>query len=76
MKNIWKKCWFEFVEWFDEQWKFAWDALKLSVIGLVQACFEWIKTILGGIFIGFWKLVIKPIGKYCYDKVIEWIEKI
>jgi hypothetical protein len=76
MKAIWKKCWKEFYNWFETQWKIAWDILKYSVIGFVQAIFEWLKTIVGGLFAGLWKLVIKPVGKWCYETVMSWIKSI
>ena len=76
MKAIWEQCWDEFSAWFIDQWKYAWELLKVSIIGLVQACFEWLKTIVGGACAGFWKLVVKPVGKWCYEKVVDWIEKI
>lgn len=76
MKEIWKQCWAEFTTWFCEQWKRAWELLKVSIVGLVQSCFEWLKTIVGVAFTGLWKLVIKPVGKWCCDKIIDWIEKI
>lgn len=76
MKKIWQQCWYEFSVWFSIQWKYAWDVLKNSVIGLVLALFEWAKTIIGGLFAGLWKLVIKPVGKWCREKIIQWIEKI
>lgn len=76
MKQIWKQCWAEFTEWFGSQWKYAWEILKCSIIGLVQACFEWLKTIIGGACAGLWKLVVKPVGQWCYEKAIEWIKKI
>lgn len=76
MKAIWKKCWDEFYNWFVLRWKHAWDILKYSVIGFVQAVFEWLKTIIGGLFAGLWKLFIKPVAKWCYEKVVEWIKSI
>lgn len=76
MKEIWKQCWGEFSEWFSGQWKFAWEILRESIIGLTLAVFAWLKTIVGGAFAGLWKLVIKPVGKWCCDKIIEWIKKI
>jgi hypothetical protein len=76
MKEIWTKCWDEFSAWFISQWKFAWELLSVSIIGLIQACFEWLKTIVGGAFAGLWKLVVKPVGKWCYDKLVEWVKKI
>ena len=76
MKTIWKQCWGEFTAWFCDQWKYAWELLKISIIGLVQACFEWLKTIVGGAIAGFWKLVVKPVGKWCYETIIEWIKNL
>ena len=76
MKSIWNQCWAEFVAWFSEQWKTAWELLKESIIGLVLAIFLWLKTIVGGAFAGLWKLVVKPVGKWCCDKIVEWIEKL
>lgn len=76
MKAIWEQCWEEFSAWFIEEWKYAWDLLSASIIGLIQSCFEWLKIIVGGSLVGLWKLVIKPIGKYCRDKIIEWVKKI
>lgn len=76
MKEIWNQCWAEFVIWFSDQWSYAWELLKVSIISLVQATFEWLKTIIGGLFAGLWKLVIKPVGKYSCDKIVEWIKKI
>lgn len=76
MKAIWEQCWDEFSAWFISQWKYAWELLSVSIIGLVQACFEWLKTIVGGAFAGLWKLVIKPVGKYCCDTIIKWIKEI
>ena len=52
MKTIWKQCWDEFSAWFISEWKYAWDLLSASIIGLVQACFEWLKTIVGGAIAG------------------------
>ena len=76
MKKIWKQCWYDFRLWFDGQWKCAWELLQAALITFVQACFEWLKTIVGGVFAGFWKLVVLPIGKWCHNKIVEWIEKI
>lgn len=76
MKQIWKQCWEEFIVWFEEQWKFAWDILRESIVGLTLAVFAWLKTIFGGVLAGLWKLVIKPVGKWCCDKFVEWIKKI
>lgn len=76
MKEIWKQCWREFADWFVGQWKYAWDILKCSIIGLVQACFEWLKTIIGGLFAGLWKLVVKPLGKWLCDSTIDWIQRL
>lgn len=76
MKAIWKQCWKEFTEWFCAQWEYAWSLLKISIIDLVSACFEWAKAILGSAVAGLWKLVLKPVGKWCYETIIEWIKKI
>ena len=76
MKEIWNQCWDEFIVWFESQWRYAWDLLSGSLVGLVQACFEWLKAIIGGAFGGLWKFVVKPIGKWCCDKIIEWIKNI
>lgn len=76
MKTIWKQCWTEFCDWFSAQWKYAWELLEASIIGLIKSIFEWAYAILGAAIGGFWKLVLVPTGKWCCEKVINWIKKI
>lgn len=76
MKTIWTQCWTEFCDWFSTQWKYAWDLLKQAIITMVLAIFEWLKTVIGALGLGLWKLVIKPVGKYLCDAIIELINKI
>lgn len=76
MKEIWLKCWGEFKEWFNVQWKYAWDLLKNALVTFALAIFNWIYTVGGALVIGLWKLVIKPIGQYISAAVIAWIEKL
>lgn len=76
MKTIWTQCWTEFCDWFSTQWKYAWDLLKQAIITMVLAIFEWLKTVIGALGLGLWKLVIKPVGKYICDAIIELINKI
>lgn len=76
MKKIWNKCWGEFVNWFVPQWKCAWELLSKSIVGLVLAIFQWAKTIIGAAGAGLWKLVIKPVGKWCCETLVDWIKKI
>lgn len=76
MKDVWLQCWDEFSVWFCSQWKYAWSLLSESLSGLIVAVFEWAKTIVGSALGGAWKLIIKPVGKWCCDKIVEWIKKI
>jgi hypothetical protein len=76
MKTIWIQCWTEFCDWFSTQWKYAWDLLKQAIITMVLSVFEWLKTVIGDLGLGLWKLVIKPVGKYLCDAIIELINKI
>ena len=76
MKEIWSKQWDEFTTWLLTQWKYAWELLETSIIGLIKAIFEWAYAILGAVIGGLWKLVIVPTGKWCCQQVINWIKKI
>lgn len=76
MKKIWQKCWGEFTEWFVVQWEHSWDLLKYSLVGFVQAIFNWIYTVGGALVLGLWKLVLKPVGKFIADAVIAQIKEI
>jgi hypothetical protein len=76
MKEIWSKQWDEFTTWFLTQWKYAWELLEASIVGLIKSVFEWAYAILGAGIVGFWKLVLVPTGKYLLDRVIKWIKKI
>lgn len=76
MKEIWSKQWDEYTTWFLTQWQYAWEFLTTSIIGLVKAIFEWVYAILGAAIGGLWKLVLVPIGKWCCEKIINWIKKI
>ena len=76
MKEIWSKQWDEYTTWLLTQWKYAWELLKASIIGLIKAIFEWAYAILGAVIGGLWKLVIVPTGKWCCQQVINWIKKI
>lgn len=76
MKEIWAKEWDEFTTWLLTQWKYAWELLEASIIGLIEAIFELAYAILGAAIGGFWKLVLVPTGKWCCQQVINWIKKI
>lgn len=76
MKEIRAKEWDEFTTWFLTQWKYAWELLEASIIGLIKSIFEWAYAILGAAIGGLWKLVIVPTGKWCCQQVINWIKKI
>lgn len=76
MKEIWAKECDEFTAWFIIQWKYAWELMESSIIGLIKAIFEWAYAILGAAIGGLWKLVIAPTGKWCCQQVINWIKKI
>ena len=76
MKEIWSKQWDEFTTWFLTQWKYAWELLKASIIGLIKSIFELAYAILGAAIGGFWKLILVPTGKWCCQQVINWIKKI
>ena len=76
MKEIWSKQWDEYTTRLLTQWKYAWELLEASIIGLIKAIFEWAYAILGAVIGGLWKLVIVPTGKWCCQQVINWIKKI
>lgn len=76
MKEIWTQQWDEFTTWFITQWKYAWELLKTSIIGLIQSIFEWLYTVAGTAIGGLWKLVLVPVGKYTLEKLIELVKKL
>lgn len=73
---MFKQCWAEYKEWLEDQWESAWDVLSDSFVIFIIAVFTWFYNIIGSVFVGLWKLVVKPVGKFALLKIKEWVKKI
>ena len=76
LESFWKQCWIEYKMWFCEEWKNAWYILREAVVSMISAAFQWVYTIIGALFGGFWKLVLKPVLHYINKLLVDLIKKL
>lgn len=71
-----KTYWNEYKLWVKQQWESAWVLLKEAFVTFIIALFAWLYSIVGSVFMGFWKLVLSPMIEYIKQKFIAWFKKI
>lgn len=71
-----KTYWNEYKTWLKAQWKEAWLILRDALIIFVNAIYTWLYSIIATIFVGLYKIVIKPIIELINKKFMEWVDRI